>query len=380
MKRWPYLLCSFCLLFSSCLKEEAPNAECDITQSYVRLPNPEAYFFQVSDTLQRVAYADSTITFGVRRTADCTQLAPHFVLTDGATIAPASGSTHDFSQGSVIYTVTSEDRLWQRRYTVSFTPITRLVSDTVAYDFERFELNPMKKYYLWYEEEANGTRHDDWATGNPGFAISMSSAQPADYPSTPATEGYDGACVRLVTRSTGPFGALAGMRIAAGNLFLGSFDVTQALKSALTATRFGIPFAKRPVRLTGYFTYTAGENFQNKQGVMLPDSTDSGHIYAVLYRNHDDAGNSTTLDGSNVLTSPLIVALADVPHIRTTDGWQSFDVAFDYRDALDARLLAAYGYNLALVFSSSTNGNLFEGAVGSTLCVDKVRIICNIEE
>ena len=38
--------------------------------------------------------------------------------------------------------------------------------------------------------------------------------------------------------------------------------------------------------------------------------------------------------------------------------------------------LKAGGYSLAIVCSSSTNGAEFMGAVGSTLWVDKFKIIC----
>jgi len=41
---------------------------------------------------------------------------------------------------------------------------------------------------------------------------------------------------------------------------------------------------------------------------------------------------------------------------------------------IDDSTLEQFGYNLALVFSSSKNGAQFCGAVGSTLYVDKVVI------
>ena len=39
------------------------------------------------------------------------------------------------------------------------------------------------------------------------------------------------------------------MPIAAGNLFIGEFDMTNALSKPLEATRFGIPFCYKPARL-----------------------------------------------------------------------------------------------------------------------------------
>lgn len=44
-------------------------------------------------------------------------MAPEFVLTEGATIVPASGTMLDFSKPQT-YTVTSQDGLWSKEYTV----------------------------------------------------------------------------------------------------------------------------------------------------------------------------------------------------------------------------------------------------------------------
>ena len=51
------------------------------------------------------------------------------------------------------------------------------------------------------------------------------------------------------------------MPIAAGNLFIGSFDMLNASTNPLSATRFGTPFYNKPLRLTGYYKYKAGEQF-----------------------------------------------------------------------------------------------------------------------
>ena len=40
----------------------------------------------------------------------------------------------------------------------------------------------------------------------------------------------------------------------------------------------------------------------------------------------------------------------------------------------DPQVLAAQGYNMTLVFSSSKDGATFEGAVGSTLYIDEVSV------
>jgi len=60
--------------------------------------------------------------------------------------------------------------------------------------------------------------------------------------------------------------------------------------------------------------------------------------------------------------------------VKTEGGWKKFAVDFNYIRELDAAILANKGYSMAVVFTSSIEGAAFEGAVGSTLLIDKVSI------
>ncbi len=370
-------------LLTSCFKEEPLNAECDIEAVSLHLDEPLNTFFNIADTLQVVPSADSVVTFYVRRNhaADLSTLEPRLRLTPGATVVRTGGEVDPEDGGQLHYRVTSEDRMWHRDYTVALTPLLRTVNDTVAFDFEHFELDPREqRYYVWHNVKEGGTLGSDWANGNPGFRLSMSSAKPEDYPSVPLANGYDGYGIQLTTRSTGPFGAMAGKRLAAGNFFLGAFDVTKALTNALQATAFGVPFDREPVTMTGYYQYVPGTTYQDKDGNAVAGRTDKAAIYAVFYRNHDDAGNTVTLHGDDVKTNAQIIAMADMGEVPVAEAWTPFTITFDYTKAVDYDLLANRGYSLAIVFSSSNEGDHFEGAIGSRLCIDKVRVICKKEE
>jgi hypothetical protein len=370
-----------CCLLTSCFKEEPLNAECDIEKAYVHVGNPETMFFNASDSMVSVPYTDSTVIFNVRKQADVSAMAPKFQLTAGATISPANGSVHNFSNGSVNYTVTSEDGKWHRSYSVSFNQVIKTINDTITYNFESYELETQKqKYYVWHNERDDGTLGNDWATGNSGFNLSRGSAKPDEYPTTPLTEGYEGSAVCLTTCDTGPFGAMVNKRLAAGNLFLGSFDLTSALKDAMKATLFGIQFDKKPIKVTGYYKYAPGATFQDPKGNVVANRVDSAAIYAVLYRNHDADGNAVVLYGDNVKTSNLIVALADMKYVKPTDQWTPFEISFDYQSEVDETLLESRGYSFTVVFSSSKEGDKFEGAIGSKLLIDKVKVICTEEK
>ena len=371
------------LMLSSCFKDEPLNAECDIEQATVHVANPEQMFFQVTDTLKQVLYTDTVINFNVRSHADLTALAPRFKLTEGATIVPENGSVHDFSQGPVTYTVTSQDGQWSRRYKVSFTPVVVTVTDTIRFDFEQFELEPKaSQYYVWKNMSGISTFGETFATGNAGFALSLASAKPDAYPTIPMEDGYDGYGLKLITRSTGPFGMWVKKAIASGNFYIGEFDLTQAMQEPLNATLFGKPFTQRPLKVTGYYKYKAGPVFQIVQDgkIVTVDRIDEGSIYAVFYRNHDAAGNPVMLLGHDVQTNPNIVALAKVKDVKATSQWTEFEMEFNYTSDIDQQLLDNMGYSLTIVFASSVKGDQFEGAIDSELCIDKVRLICSKQE
>jgi hypothetical protein len=366
---------------TSCFGSEPDGCEADIEIATLHVDNPGDFFFQPTDSMQVVFSTDTIITFAVRSHVDVSSLAPVFKLSEGATVSPASGSTHDFSNGPVIYTVTSQDGRWQRHYRLSVVPTAVMVADTLRFDFEHYELDPAsQRYYIWHNVLPDGTLGNDWSTANAGYRISMSSAQPEEYPTTPLAAGFDGAGVCLRTCDTGPFGKMANKRLAAGNMFLGTFDIRIAMSDHLHATRFGIPFTSKPDKFTGYYTYEPGPTVQDFYGNPIAGRVDSADVYAVFYRNHDAAGNEVVLYGDNVLSSNLIVAVAELEYVAPTSQWTPWELKFKYREEVDEQLLANRGYSLAIVFSASSAGGDFIGAIGSRLCVDKVRLICSHEE
>lgn len=391
-----------CTTLSSCFKEEPLNSECDIEQAYLHTDNPGDIFMQPTDSIVNVTSVQTLVTLNVLKGTDLSALAPQFRITPGATITPASGSVQDFSPTgekdaagndifkTVNYTVTSEDGAYQRHYTVGVRYYPLAMAE---YNFENSFLETSRhKYYEW--SDYGDGEQPNWATGNGGFAIARPSAKSAEYPTTPLDEGYEGKGICLRTSDTGPFGLMVNMRIAAGNLFTGVFDSKIATRQPLQATHFGAgntnKIYARPIHFSGYYQYTPGATFQDKDGNAVAGRTDQGDIYAVAYKNtrivHNDATGADEeqefyLTGDDVLSSPQIVALARVPNVvKTEGGWQRFDIdftgdlGFEHIPDFDPALLAKGGYNIAVVFTSSIKGADFEGAIGSTLLIDNVRI------
>ena len=383
-----FILASFTaasiLSLTSCFKDEPLNAECDIEQAYIQ-PGSwlKLWFTNASDTLVNVQSDQDKIEFTMKPFASLKKQAPMFRLTPGATIQPESGSVHDFSKGPVTYVVTSEDKQWTRTYQVSIKKGQTTMSKEFEFDFENAYLS--KGYYNW-QENWNGNKLDIWATGNSGFKMSNSSSKPEEYPTVMIENGHRGKGVQLTTRRTSKIADMVHKPIAAGNLFIGQFDATDALRDAMKATKFGHPFSfdAKPAKLEGWYKYHAGEKFTDKNMKEL-DRHDYGTIYAVLYENIDEKGNAVLLYGDNVQTSKQIVALALVGETHDDNGkvaigntreWHHFSVDFEYKKAIDLIKLKNGGYSLSIVCSSSSDGANFLGAEGSTLWIDSFKLIC----
>lgn len=349
------------------------NNECDILGAWVEGGDCESFFYDRTQMrIENIPSNSSEIIFNVRTRTGLPPMAVRFELTPGATVVPASGSLQDFSNGPVTYTVTSEDGGWTRTYTVDFQEVSSSLS--YLYSFEHVAVDTFSNgstYHVFYEV-TDGIRYNYWASGNAGVAILHGDWTPEKFPTYSTDNGYRDKGVCLNTQSTGDFGIAFGKPIAAGNLFLGQFNVNAVLTNPLKATLFGIPTNQQPVKVSGWYKYHPGDEFTNASMEIVPGRVDQAHIYAVFYRNQDEDGNPVTIDGTNTFTSPYIVSTARlVP--PATDEWAHFEMTFEGGTA-DPAILAAMGYSYTIVFSSSKDGDTFEGAIGSTLNIDEVTV------
>lgn len=366
-------------VFSSCIKDEEKNKECDIEEAWVD-ETFSAIFYESGSLKEIVSSTQQTIEFEVRSLLSLpTDIPVHFKLTPGATITPENGSIQDFSKGPVTYTVTSEDGQWKRVYKVEFIE-SRMPTSTLSFENARTitkETNS-NSYHEFFELN-DGKELNCWASGNEGAVMTKYKCKPEDMPTYQAEAGYKGKCVCMNTQSAGFLGEAAEKPIAAGNLFMGKFNVNSVLTAPLKATRFGISYTREPVRIKGYYKYKAGKDFTDKKMKIIKDRVDEADIYAVFYYNKDDNGESYYLYGDDVSdeklkANPRVYKTARVKSLPATDEWKPFEMFFEGK-AIDAEQLKKGNYNLALVFSSSKNGASFEGAIGSTLYIDEVDII-----
>ena len=375
---------SFSLLLFACIQKEPLNIEADILECTVS---------DLSESVQygakRIKPSKESTRISIWISDDCEvgMLSPEFVLTQGATISPVSGTTLDFSnEQEQKYVVTSEDGRWKKEYTVVVRPRLVLVADedgngkSKSFHFENHQKFEGKyNFHQFYEESLSDKKDFIWASGNLGFALTNAIAPAENYPTFATSEGKNGSAVRLVTRSTGAFGAMVGLPIAAGNLYLGGFDVAQALKAPLQATHFGVPYMMgEPLELNFWYKFQGG-TFTDKSGV---EQQDFPSIYAVLFEPEVEDDEIVLLNGANVLTANNILSAAELnpSQVICSDNIETAEfsygsIQFVPRKEIDAQKLAAGDYYITIVFSSSKRGDYFEGFVGSTLIVDEVTLM-----
>lgn len=308
-------------------------------------------------------------------------LAPEFKLTPGATINPESGTPRNFVIPQE-YTVTSEDGQWSKTYTVE---VRNNESINLYYGFENVRqvsaIGGLCSYDVFFEVGTSGQEDWAWASANPAYALTLQASTPNTFPTYQSEEGREGKCAVLVTRSTGDFGKRVGKPLAAGNLFMGKFDMTNAMERPLQATQMGTPFNKVPVSFSGCYKYTPGEVYceASPSGELVPveGKKDEFNIYAVFFESME---GREWLDGENVLSpdNDQILAVAEIPDKTAKEKWTEFSIPFIFRDGktVDPDKLKEGRYSITVVFTSSTEGDYFNGAVGSTLMIDEISIVC----
>ena len=149
-----------------------------------------------------------------------------------------------------------------------------------------------------------------------------------------------------------------------------------ALTDPLKATKFGVPFEFVPTYLKGYYKYKAGEVYKDEKGNEVKNKKDTWDIYAIFYETDE---NTKTLDATDRFDHPNLISIARIEEKdrKETDEWTEFYLPFVTKPgkSVDKEKLKAGKYNVAIVFSSSIEGDYFRGAVGSTLYVDEVELI-----
>ena len=310
---------------------------------------------------QPVIGEDNTITFrvdadAVAANADLLKgLVPTITVSDGATLSPASGVATDFSS-NVTYTVLSEDGKTTTTYTVS-APVQSNVM--------KFSLD------VWTTDATNDydVPEEGLDTSNEGAALTKLFGGVDRFPVSVENEGFVGKAAKLETlQNSGATAAIA--PLVSGSLFTGTFETVYP--ETLESTQFGIEYDKKPISFKGVYKYKVGSPFINGTAGEDDTKVDECSIMAVLYEMPED-NPDFTLTGKDINSSDKRIAIAQIEDGTAKEDWTSFNIEFEYLDG------KAYdetkSYKLAIVCSSSKNGDQYQGGVGSTLWVDELEVI-----
>lgn len=333
----------------SCIKDEPQNPEADI-ESFVINGD-----LLTSNTV--IDQANRKILLYLKPEAYKNGVSPLLKLSSGAIVSPASGTLIRFDQ-PVYYTVKSESSENEKIYEVEIVEIGNW-----TFNFENWSAHPDYKYEFPLD---NGIQL--WSSGNPGVQLAGVPSQPDAYP-TGRTEsgGLNGTSAAELRTIPGTFlSEFLNIRLFPGSFFLGDFNSDQAFANPLAATEFGQPYFDTPDKFTGYYTYVPGNTFQDQSGNPVAGQTDRFSLYAVLFNGPE------RLNGTNINNSEKIIARAELPNnVPSVNSLKKFEVPFVYIPGRTA------GSNLmvAIIASSSYRGDQYEGAIGSRLVVDSLRII-----
>lgn len=344
-----YTLLLVLMCFAGCIKDEPANPEADIETFVVDA--------QALTSSTFIDQANAKITLYLTDAAYKKGVAPVITVSKGATVFPASGDSIQFNQ-PLHYAVTSQSGENTKTYTV----IAIHAIKEYAFDFETWGSNSTSKYE--FPLEADGSQL--WSSGNPGAALAGIPKDPQAFPTHSTTDSYHGnKAVEMVTLKGTALTELVGIHIIAGSIFYGNFNSLNAMSKPLEATEFGQPLEGTASRFTGYYKYTPGAQFQDKNGNVVPGAVDSCAIYAIIFKG------SQRLNGTNIQTSDRIVARAVLADGSAKANYTRFDIPFAYVPGADL----SGDLMIAMVASASYKGGEYAGAIGSKLVIDSLQII-----
>ena len=323
------------------------------------------FTFDSKEVVSQPVIDGTSITFMVTDTIKAEELAalvPTIKISEKATISPASGVAQDFSS-PVIYTVTSEDGIVTTKYTVSVS------GKVLKFSFDE-----------WVEK---GDNRITYMTPIPLDKLDSSNGGADLLGNLPMAGGgsFEGGCpvlrtddakegaaaAKLVTLYTEGAGLGMAPVITSGSLFTGLFDLN--FFDQLSSTKFGILHTSKPLRFKGYYKYTAGEGpFYNGKATETLDQKDKCSIAAILFEIEKD---NDVLTGHDINSSEKVVAEARLADGSDKAEYTAFDLEFKWKKDYDA----SKKYKLAIVCSSSAEGDAFKGAAGSTLIIDEFEVI-----
>jgi hypothetical protein len=272
-------------------------------------------------------------------------------LTEGASSIPVSGSSLQFDSIDDFQTIT----------------VTGSDGTSTVYNvFLRDNQLPNADLTDWYLTPGSDNRpylecglsasSTIWATANFGTSAYRI------YGTLPDTINGNNVRAKITT------GGNSFMPILAGTLFTGTFDINGAIEhptDPTQATDFGIPYTLRPVAIKFNYSYVPGTH------LILSTLKNPSNIWGGF--------NVDTLDGEDMFAAYAYLEIRN-GDTKTEIARAELELGVEQANMTSLTLPFEYTSNehpthISVVFSSSKEGAIFKGAVGSTLIVDDIELI-----
>lgn len=315
---------------------------------------------------------NGTITFKVNDAAtddDLKALIPTFNISDKATVSPVSGVAQDFSSNKVvIYTVTAEDGT-MKTYSASISGTNNIM---------KFSFEEWKTVGTGVAKHEDPLPSDVLASSVQGASLLGIFGWSGGFPVEKTGDAKDGEyAIKLITLDTHEITSPMVPALTSGSLYTGSFDTTPAFSGdQLSCTKFGVEYNRKPLTLKGWYKYTPGDKYMDgtdKNNVTYPEGIDECAIQGVLYEAVDENEQPVTLTGHNINDSKYRVATAALSDGSAKTDYTYFELPFTFLEGKEYDVNKKY--KLAIICSSSKDGDRFIGAGGSTLIIDALEVV-----
>jgi hypothetical protein len=343
-----YPLIALALILTTCKKDEK-SSEAKILSMAITESSTSAFTSGPVVIDSRLNLAFAFINRKLENNDFPISITPEFTLSEGARISPESGQAVSFSEEEslVFYVVTAEDGTTGEWYVG--VRGNQLPNSDFEDWYETSGLNSQA-----YMDPGKSEETSIWSTANKGTSIYSL------YGTEPLKIGNN-TFVQITTGET------AQVPVAAGTIFTGRFDIQLAISNPDNpneATDFGTPFPFRPSMVKFDYSYKAGPRYI--QGILIDPNnifggftvtqlpgSDQFRLYVIMDimegETRTEIGRAQLEDGNSDVISEVIL-----PIVYTSDQNPT---------------------HITVMFTSSKDGSLFTGAVGSTLIVDDLELI-----
>lgn len=307
-----------------------------------------------------ISKTKDTVHLSVGSGVDRTDLVPEvFEISNFASVTPARDAPQDFT-APVEYVVRAENGS-QRVWTVTI--------DEVG-EHPQLDNSGFNAWYqtsagiigtpIEYMEPGESEETTIWATAN--FGLTKYKSQPNTTPVDIDVPEDGNFAAQMVTKKAPAF-----VDLAAATLFTGTFELNE-INPDLSA-KFGIPFTSRPTGFTVRYTYVPGSD-------PIGVEADECDIYVLLEKRE---GEAVARVATGWFRSGVTQETWDTLEVQLKYGALSpSDEEYDYANIKPGETWADEDEtptHISVVFSSSAHGDVYKGAIDSTLTVDAFELL-----